>query len=123
CRARQAVSSASALLDPGVPAKLAHPPAEAIELARAVVSAFAEAGYGRTPEAAANVILNAIRKLQEQAAASDAGLRSGRVGCGCDRGRDVRPCRRASCRREVMPAGGAAPAGRRGASRRYRRAG
>lgn len=70
-RARQAVSAASVLLDPGMPAELSDPPAESVELARALVSAFAEAGCSRTPEAAAGVVLNAVTKLQKQAAAPD----------------------------------------------------
>ena len=65
-RARRAVSSASVLLDPRTPGFLANPPAEAIELWRALVSALAEAGYGRTPQAAAAVWLEAVRKLREQ---------------------------------------------------------
>jgi AbiV family abortive infection protein len=69
-RARRAVSSASALLDPGVQARIADPPAEIVELCRALVSAFAHAGHGRTPEAAAQVMLEAVSKLQEQAAPS-----------------------------------------------------
>jgi AbiV family abortive infection protein len=71
-RARQAVSAASVLLDPGAPGFLADPPAESIELGRALVSALAEAGYSRTAEAAADVVLNMVRKLQEQTAASEA---------------------------------------------------
>jgi AbiV len=65
-RARQAVSAASALLDPGAPAFLADPPAESIELCRALVSALGEAGYPRTAQAAAGILLNMVRKLQEQ---------------------------------------------------------
>lgn len=65
-RARQAVSAASLLLDPGMPAELLDPPAESVELARALVSAFAEAGHNRTPKAAADVVLNAVTKLQNQ---------------------------------------------------------
>lgn len=65
-RARPAVSSASALLDPRIQARIAHPPAEAVVLCRALMSALAEAGSGRTSEAAANVMLDAVRKLQEQ---------------------------------------------------------
>jgi hypothetical protein len=70
------------LLDPCVPAEFAHPPAEAIELALAVVSDFAEAGYGRTPRAAADVFLNAVRKFQAQVAASDARALPRRAGRG-----------------------------------------
>jgi AbiV family abortive infection protein len=71
-RARQAVSAACVLLDPRTPAWFVNPPAEGIELSRALVSAFAAAGYGRTPRAAADVWLDALRKLQEQTASSDA---------------------------------------------------
>jgi AbiV family abortive infection protein len=68
-RARQVVLSASPLSDPELQARLADPPAEAIELSRALVSAFAEAGDVRGPSAAAAVVLKAVRKLQEQMAA------------------------------------------------------
>jgi AbiV family abortive infection protein len=71
-RARLAVSSASALLVPGMAARLANPPAEPIEFCRALVTAFAEAGPSRTPEAVADVVLNAVGKLRQQMAASDA---------------------------------------------------
>ena len=69
-RARRAASSASVLLDPAVQARLVHPPAEVAELCRALIRAFAEAGYSRTPEAAAHVMLDAVSKLQEHAPAS-----------------------------------------------------
>jgi len=81
-RARQAVWAASLLLDPGMPAELTNPPAESVELARALVSAFAEAGYSRTPKAAADVVLNAVRKLQKQTATPDARGQSGRAAQG-----------------------------------------
>jgi AbiV family abortive infection protein len=71
-RARLAVSSASGVLVPGTAARIANPPADAIEFTKALVSAFAEAGSGRSAEAAADVILEAIRKLREQRKASDA---------------------------------------------------
>jgi AbiV family abortive infection protein len=71
--ARQVASSASLLRDPEVQARLADPPAEAIELSRALVQAFAEAGDVRRPKAAAALALNAVRKLQEHMAASGAG--------------------------------------------------
>jgi len=77
--ARRAVSAASLLLDPGMPAELLNPPAESVELARALVRAFAEAGHDRSPEAAAGVVLNAVRQLQEQTAGSDAKNQSGRT--------------------------------------------
>lgn len=66
-RARRVVSSASVLLDPAMAARLASPPAEAVSGCRALVSAFSEAGYGRTSQVAADVILKAVRKIHEQA--------------------------------------------------------
>jgi len=72
-RARQVASSARLLRDPGVQPRFADPPAEAVELSRALVRAFAESGNVRTPKAAAAVALNAIRKLQHQMAGSGAG--------------------------------------------------
>ena len=87
-QARRAVSAASLLLDPGIPAELAHPPAESVELARALVGAFAEAGHSRTPKAAADVVLNAIGKFQKQMAESDAGPQSGPAGRGRQAGDD-----------------------------------
>jgi AbiV family abortive infection protein len=72
-RARQVASSASLLRDPGVQARFADPPAETIELSRALVRAFARAGNVRTPKAAAAVVLAAVTKLQEHLAASGAG--------------------------------------------------
>lgn len=71
-RAVQAVSSASTLLDPAVQAMMTNPPAEGVELSRAVVSALADAGDARTPEAAAHVILEAICKLRDRMAAIEA---------------------------------------------------
>lgn len=71
-QARRAVLAATLLLDPGIPAELADPPAESVELARALVDAFAEAGHSRTPKAAADVVLHAVRKFQKQIAESDA---------------------------------------------------
>jgi AbiV family abortive infection protein len=69
-RARQVASSARLLRDPGVQPRFADPPAEAVELARALVRAFAEAGNLRTPKAAAAAALNAVRKLQDHMAGS-----------------------------------------------------
>lgn len=78
-QARRAVSSASVLLDPGAPAYLANPPAETMNLCRALVSAGSGAEYGRTAEAAADVWLEAVGKLQQQAPASRARAKSGRA--------------------------------------------
>jgi AbiV family abortive infection protein len=79
-RARQVASSARQIHDPAVRARLANPPVETIELSRALVSAFAEAGDLRKPEAAAKVALMAVRKLQEQLLAS--GMREQKTASG-----------------------------------------
>jgi len=63
-QAGQAVSAACALLDPAVQARMAKPPAEAVRLSQALVSALAEAGDARTPEAAAEVMLAAVTRFQ-----------------------------------------------------------
>ena len=62
-RARQAVSAADGLLDRGMLATLAAPRAIAVEFSEALVSAIPEAGRARTPDAAADVLLNAVSKL------------------------------------------------------------
>jgi AbiV family abortive infection protein len=67
-RAGRAVSAASALLDPAVQGRLSDPPAVSLELARAVVSTLTEAQDGRTPKAAANVMLTAVRNVQDRLA-------------------------------------------------------
>jgi AbiV family abortive infection protein len=64
-RAGQAVASASGILDPAVQARANDPPAEAAELARALVSALTETHDARTPQAAANVMLTAVRTLRD----------------------------------------------------------
>ncbi len=61
--ARRAASAACVLLDPSAPVWLANPEAAAVEFSRALVSAYAEAGHHRSPEAAADVLLNAASKL------------------------------------------------------------
>ena len=71
-RARQATASAAMLLDPEVQAGIARPPAEAIEFCGALAGALTHAGYPRTPEAAADVMLDAIRKFQTTMAMKDA---------------------------------------------------
>jgi AbiV family abortive infection protein len=65
-RARQAVASASGLLDPAVQARAIDPPAEAAELAHALVSALTETHDARTPEAAAEVMLTAVGMLRDR---------------------------------------------------------
>jgi hypothetical protein len=63
-RARQAASSASPLLAPAAPPRIARPGPESVEYSRAAVSALTEAGQSRTAEAAADILLNTIAKLQ-----------------------------------------------------------
>lgn len=69
-RARQAALSASVMLEPDAPARLAKPRDDDVEVSRALVGAFAEAGYARTPEAAARVVRKVVSKLQAQRAAN-----------------------------------------------------
>jgi AbiV family abortive infection protein len=65
-RARQAAASGtSVLLGPDFQALLANPPAEGVELIQELVSALTEAGYARTPKAAADVILKAVGRFRE----------------------------------------------------------
>ena len=68
-RARRAASAAGHLFWPETQAWLVNPPAEGVELSRAAVSALAEAGYSRTPEAAADVVLSTVCKLRDRMAA------------------------------------------------------
>jgi AbiV family abortive infection protein len=63
-RARQAVSAAAVLFEPETQARLADPPAEAVEFSRAKVSVLTGARYARSPEAAVDVVLNAVGKLR-----------------------------------------------------------
>ncbi len=70
-RARQAAASGtSVLLGLDVHARLAHPPAEAVELIQELVSALAEAGNDRTPNAAADVILKSFSRFREHKGAT-----------------------------------------------------
>jgi AbiV family abortive infection protein len=73
-RARQATASASVLLDPQAQARLANPPAEAVELAHELISALSAAGYARTPKAAADVIIRAVHKFRDRKATTGAPL-------------------------------------------------
>ena len=68
-RARKATHSAGWLLGPQAQARLAHPPAEAVEFARALVTALTQAGNARTPEVAVDVVLDAVGKLRDGMAA------------------------------------------------------
>jgi AbiV family abortive infection protein len=72
-RARRAAAAANPLLGPGAPVWLANPGADAVEFSRALVSACCEMGLGlvRSPEAAADVLLNAASKLQGQMASTE----------------------------------------------------
>jgi len=71
-RARQASATADQLLEPELHALMVNPPVEAVELARAEVSALTEARYARAPAAATNVVLNAVGKFRGGMAASEA---------------------------------------------------
>jgi AbiV family abortive infection protein len=71
-RAQQAAASATLLLAPDTQARLANPPAEVIELASALVNALIREGKARTPEAAAHIMLNAVRNLRDSVAARHA---------------------------------------------------
>jgi AbiV family abortive infection protein len=63
-RARHAASAVSALLDPCAPLLLANPGAAGVELSRALVSAFGGIGHARSPEAAADVLRNALTAIR-----------------------------------------------------------
>jgi AbiV family abortive infection protein len=67
-RARQAAVSAGLVLGPEARARLANPPAEVIELASALVNALIHEGRARTPEAAADIMLNAVSNLRDNMA-------------------------------------------------------
>ena len=71
-RARQAADSVGLLLAPQAQARVAKPPAETIEFAQALVSVVTRAGRARTPEAAVDVMLNAVSKLRNRMAVKDA---------------------------------------------------
>jgi AbiV family abortive infection protein len=71
-RARQATESARWLLGPEAQARLANPPAEGIELSRELVSVLTRAGHARTPEAAVDVLLDAVSKFVDGMAVKDA---------------------------------------------------
>jgi len=62
-RARQAASAANALLHPGAPQWLANQGAAGVEFSRALVSAFSATRFGRSPEAAADVLRNTASRL------------------------------------------------------------
>ena len=67
-RARQAAHSADWLLGPQARARLANPPEEKIELAQALVSVLSQPGHARTPEAAVDVLLDAVSMLRNDMA-------------------------------------------------------
>jgi AbiV family abortive infection protein len=60
--ARLASSTASGMLDPGATARITHPDECTIEFSRALIGAFADIGYARSPAAAAEVWLDAASK-------------------------------------------------------------
>jgi AbiV family abortive infection protein len=62
-RARRATLAASALLDPDAGPLLAVPCGPDVEFCRALVSAFGETRFGRSAEAAADVLRNTASKL------------------------------------------------------------
>lgn len=68
-RARLAAASATLLLKPEAQARLVNPPSELTELASALVNALIQAGRGaRTPEAAADIMHNAVGNLRDSMA-------------------------------------------------------
>jgi AbiV family abortive infection protein len=64
-RARHAGASAALMLEPEARARIANPPAEVVELASAIVRAIVGGTKSRTPEAAAEVVLDAICELRD----------------------------------------------------------
>lgn len=81
-RARQATESARWLLGPKAQARVANPPAEGIELARELVSVLTRAGHARTPEAAVDVLLDAVSKFVDGMAVKAAQRTAGPGGLG-----------------------------------------
>ena len=67
-QARQVVSEIGALLEPETPARLACPPAEAVELSRAAFSAHTEARSARTPKAAVDITASMVGKFRDRVA-------------------------------------------------------
>jgi AbiV family abortive infection protein len=63
-RARETVLAVNALPDPDAPLGLADPGPDEVELARALISAFAETRLARSAEAAADVLRNTATKLR-----------------------------------------------------------
>jgi AbiV family abortive infection protein len=62
-RARQAASVASDLLDPGAHDRIAHPEPCTVEFSRALISSFGVVGHSRSPEAAADMLLDATNRV------------------------------------------------------------
>jgi len=63
-QARLAAYGTDALLDPSASARIADPEAAWVEFSRALVSAFGETGFARSPDAAADVLLNTASRLR-----------------------------------------------------------
>jgi AbiV family abortive infection protein len=72
-RARHAAASAALVLGPDVRARLAKPVTEMVELATALAKALAQPGVARTPEAAADIMLNAVSDLRDSMASARRG--------------------------------------------------
>lgn len=64
-QARQAAVSAALLLQPQTQARLTNPPAEVTEFASALVNALTQPGRARTPQNAADIVLNAVSNLRD----------------------------------------------------------
>ena len=63
-RARESVAAANALLDTSAPQWFGDSEPAGAKLSRALVSAFGEMGLARSPEAAADVLRNAVTKVR-----------------------------------------------------------
>jgi hypothetical protein len=61
---KASAAAADALLDPGAPLWLADPGVVAVEFSRAMINAYAKTGLARSPEAAADVLRNAVTELR-----------------------------------------------------------
>jgi AbiV family abortive infection protein len=65
-RARQAAASAFVLLEPDAQTRLEHPPGVGVEFAEALVAALIDCGDARTPQAAADVIRQAVARYRDR---------------------------------------------------------
>ena len=76
-RVRQVALSARMLCDSGMVDRLADPPAEAIEVAEALVGAFSGPEDYCAPDTAAAMALKAVRELKEHLAAARPATQAG----------------------------------------------